>query len=130
MVRPAPKGDANEVILVVEDDPLMRQMSADALADLGYTVIAGDSAVAALSVLGSRPEVKLLFTDVVMPEMNDRKLANECLRRRSDLKILFTTGYTPNAVVHGGVLDPGVNFLGKPFALEQLAKKVPAGLDE
>jgi DNA-binding NtrC family response regulator len=83
-----------------------------------------------LSVLGSRPEVKLLFTDVVMPELNGRKLADECLRRRSDLKILFTTGYTPNTVVHGGVLDPGVNFLGKPFALEQLAKKVRAVLDE
>jgi CHASE3 domain sensor protein/CheY-like chemotaxis protein len=126
MVRPAPKADANEVILVVvvvvEDDPLMRQMSPDALAELGYTVIASDSAVAALSVLGSRPEVKSLFTDVVMPEMNGRKLADESLRRRPDLKILVTTD--------GGVLDPGVNFPGKPFALEQLAKKVRAVLDE
>ena len=130
MVRPAPAGDANEVILVVEDDPLMRQMSADALADLGYTVIASDNAAGASSVLGSRPEVKLLFTDVVMPEMNGRKLADESPRRRPDLKILFTTGYTPNAVMHGGVLDPGVNFLGKPLTLEQLAKKVRAVLDE
>jgi YesN/AraC family two-component response regulator len=72
----------------------------------------------------------LLFTDVVMPEMNGRKLADESPRRRPDLKILFTTGYTPNAVMHGGVLDPGVNFLGKPLTLEQLAKKLRAVLDE
>ena len=126
---PIPRGGASEVILVVEDDPLMRQMSADALTDLGYTVIASDGAAEALRVLDGRPEVKLLFTDVVMPEMNGRKLADEALRRRPDLKILFTTGYTPNAVVHGGALDPGVNFLGKPFGLEQLAKKVRAVLD-
>jgi CheY-like chemotaxis protein len=123
-----PRGDASEVILVVEDDALMRQMSADALTDLGYTVIASDGAAEALRVLDGRPEVKLLFTDVVMPEMNGKRLADEALRRRPGLKILFTTGYTPNAVVHGGVLDPGVNFLGKPFGLEQLARKVRAVL--
>jgi CheY-like chemotaxis protein len=125
-----PRGDASEVILVVEDDPLMRQMSADALTDLGYTVIATDGAAEALRLLDDRPEVMLLFTDVAMPEMNGKRLADEALRRRPGLKILFTTGYTPNAVVHGGVLDPGVNFLGKPFTLEQLANKVRAVLDE
>jgi signal transduction histidine kinase/CheY-like chemotaxis protein len=123
-----PRGDASEVILVVEDDPLMRQMSADKLTELGYTVIASDGAAQALRVLDGRPEVKLLFTDVVMPEMNGDRLADEALRRRPGLKILFTTGCTPNAVVHGGVLDPGVNFLGKPFGLEQLARKVRAVL--
>jgi signal transduction histidine kinase len=131
--RPLPpaaqKGDAGEVVLVVEDDQLMRQMSVDALTDLGYGVIDSESAVEALRILDGRPDVKLLFTDVVMPEMNGKKLADEALRRRPDLKILFTTGYTPNAVVHGGVLDPGVNLLGKPFTLEQLAAKVRATLD-
>ena len=125
-----PKGDAGETILVVEDDPLMRQMSAGALADLGYTVLDSDGAAAALRILDSRPEIKLLFTDVVMPEMNGKKLADEARRRRPYLKILFTTGYTPNAVVHGGVLDAGVNLLGKPFTLAQLATKVRAVLDQ
>jgi signal transduction histidine kinase len=125
----AQRGDAREVVLVVEDDQLMRQMSVDALTDLGYGVVDSGNAMEALRVLDGRPDVKLLFTDVVMPEMNGKRLADEALRRRPDLKILFTTGYTPNAVVHGGVLDPGVNFLGKPFTLEQLAAKVRATLD-
>jgi len=70
-----------------------------------------------------------LFTDVVMPEMNGKKLAEEALNRKADLKVLFTTGYTRNAVVHGGVLDHDVNFLSKPFTIQQLAAKVRAVLD-
>ncbi|MGB7126354.1 MAG: CHASE3 domain-containing protein [Methylovirgula sp.] len=122
-------GTREEVILVVEDDPLMRQMSADALRDLGYTVLDSGSATEALAIIDASPEIRLLFTDVVMPDVNGKKLADEALRRRPDLKVLFTTGYTRNAVVHGGVLDPGVNFLSKPFGLEQLASKVRAILD-
>ena len=71
-------------------------------------------------------DVKLLFTDVVMPDINGKKLADEAVRRRPGLKVLFTTGYTANAVVHGGVLDSGVNFISKPFTLDQLAAKVRA----
>jgi CheY-like chemotaxis protein len=122
-------GTADEVILVVEDDPLMREMSADALRNLGYSVLESETAAEALAILDANSGVKLLFTDVVMPDMNGKKLADEALRRRPDLKVLFTTGYTRNAVVHGGVLDPGVNFLSKPFSLEQLATKVRAVLD-
>jgi signal transduction histidine kinase len=122
-------GAADELVLVVEDDPLMRQMSADALRDLGYTVIDSEAAAEALTILDNTPGVRLLFTDVVMPDMNGKKLADEALLRRPDLKVLFTTGYTRNAVVHGGVLDPGVNLLSKPFSLEQLATKVRATLD-
>ncbi|MGC2051774.1 MAG: ATP-binding protein, partial [Methylovirgula sp.] len=122
-------GTRDEVILVVEDDPLMRQMSADALRDLGYTVLDSGSATEALAIIDASPEIRLLFTDVVMPDVNGKKLADEALRRRPDLKVLFTTGYTRNAVVHGGVLDPGVNFLSKPFGLEQLASKVRTILD-
>ena len=65
----------------------------------------------------------------LMPGMNGKKLADEATRRRPDLKVIFTTGYTPNAVVHGGVLDPDVHFLAKPFTLEQLASKVRSLLD-
>jgi FixJ family two-component response regulator len=62
--------------------------------------------------------------------VNGRKLADEALRRRPNLKVIFTTGYTKNAIVHGGVLDPGVNFLSKPFSVEQLATKVRSVLDQ
>ena len=107
----------------------MRRLSADTLRELGYTVIESDSAAGALALLAEAPSVTLLFTDVVMPEMNGRTLAEEALHRRPDLRVLFTTGYTRNAVVHGGVLDPDVNFLSKPFTIRQLATKVRAVLD-
>jgi len=125
----AAKGHTNEIILVVEDDPLMLRLSADVLRELGYSVIESEGAARALALLDENPGVKLLFTDVVMPEMNGKKLADEALMRRRDLKVLFTTGYTRNAVVHGGVLDPDVNLISKPFTIEQLASKVRAVLD-
>ncbi len=65
----------------------------------------------------------MLLTDVVMPDTNGRKLAEEALRRRPGLKVLYMTGFTRNAVVHNGMLDPGVNLLGKPFTLDQLATR-------
>ena len=128
-IEPCATGDRSEVILVVEDDPLMRRLTSEALHELGYTVFDSDSAANALAILDREPDVKLLFTDVVMPDINGKKLADEALRRRPGLKVLFTTGYTANAVVHGGVLDAGVNFISKPFTLDQLAAKVRAVLD-
>jgi signal transduction histidine kinase/CheY-like chemotaxis protein len=127
--EPMRTGQRSEIILVVEDDPLMRRLAADALHELGYTVFEADSAAGALTTLDRIAEVKLLFTDVVMPDMNGKKLADEATRRRPDLKVIFTTGYTANAVVHGGTLDKGVNFLSKPFTLDQLAAKVRNVLD-
>lgn len=122
-------GNRSEVILVVEDDALMRRLASEALHELGYTVFDCENAANALAILDREIEVKLLFTDVVMPDVNGKKLADEAVRRRPGLKVLFTTGYTPNAVVHGGVLDPGVNLISKPFTLDQLAAKVRAVLD-
>jgi signal transduction histidine kinase/CheY-like chemotaxis protein len=129
---PAPMrtGNRNEIILVVEDDPLMRGLATEALHELGYTVFDCDNAANALATLDRIADVKLLFTDVVMPDVNGKKLADEAVRRRPNLKVLFTTGYTANAVVHGGVLDTGVNLISKPFTLDQLAAKVRAVLDE
>ncbi len=128
-LEPMRTGNRNEIILVVEDDPLMRRLASEALHELGYTVFDCDSAANALATLDRVSDVKLLFTDVVMPDINGKKLADEAVRRRPGLKVLFTTGYTANAVVHSGVLDTGVNFISKPFTLDQLAAKVRAVLD-
>ena len=79
--------------------------------------------------LERHPEVKLLFTDIVMPETNGRKLADLATKLRPDLKVLFTTGFTRNAVVHNGVLDNGVHFIAKPFTVAQLAERVRDVID-
>ncbi|HEY4166586.1 MAG TPA: response regulator [Reyranella sp.] len=75
-------------------------------------------------MLGDHPDVDLLLTDVVMPDMNSRELAEEAGRRRPGLRLLFMTGYTRNAIVHAGVLDPDVQMIAKPFTLEELAAKL------
>lgn len=124
-----PTGDYQEVILVVEDEPSVRQFSVDALTDLGYRVLEADGGKAALSVIDAHPEISLLFTDIVMPDVNGRKLAEEAQRRRPNLKVLYTTGYTRNAIVHNGVLDPGVELIVKPFTIDELAAKVRVILD-
>jgi PAS domain S-box-containing protein len=126
---PIPLGDSREVVLVVEDEPAVRQLSVDTLTELGYRVLEADGAASALRLLDAHPEIALLFTDIVMPEVNGRKLADEALKRRPGLKVLFTTGYTRNAVVHNGVLDPGVQLIGKPFTIEELAARVREVLD-
>jgi signal transduction histidine kinase len=121
---PLPTNDGSTTVLVVEDEAAVRAHATNALRELGYTVLEVAHAYAALSMLDAHPEVALLFTDVVMPDMNGRQLADEARRRRPSLRVLFTTGYTRNAIVHNGVLDPGVQLIGKPFTLDQLARKV------
>jgi CheY-like chemotaxis protein len=122
-------GNPSESILVVEDEERVRSLTVGCLRELGYTVQHADSAAAALRILDADPAIRLLFTDIVMPEINGRKLADEALRRRPELRVLFTTGYTRNAIVHNGVLDPGVHLIGKPFTIDQLAAKVRDILD-
>jgi PAS domain S-box-containing protein len=121
---------SGETILVVEDEPAMRAFSVEALRSLGCRVYEADGAAAALALLDAHPDIAVLFTDIIMPDVNGRQLADEALRRRPDLKVLFTTGYTRNAVVHNGVLDPGVELLGKPFTIDQLAEKIRDVLDK
>ncbi len=113
-----------QLILVVEDEDNMRRLTSDLLRELGYRVLAASNAANALQALEANPDVALLFTDIVMPEMNGRKLADEVTLRRPGLPVIFTTGFTRNAVVHNGVLDPEVNFLPKPFSLQQLGEKI------
>ena len=83
----------------------------------------------AIDILHVHPRISLLFTDVVMPKMNGRVLADQAKKMRPELKVLFTTGYTRNAVVHNGMLDAGVAFLPKPFTVVELATKVRRVLD-
>ncbi|WP_082514007.1 CHASE3 domain-containing protein [Methylobacterium sp. Leaf465] len=119
-----PEGSAREVILVVEDEDGVRDLAVAALRDLRYTVIHAEGAKDALQKLDTHPEIALLFTDVVMPEVNGRELAQAVHERRPDLPVLFTTGYTRNAIVHNGLVDADVQLLAKPYTLEQLALKV------
>ncbi|WP_238995305.1 CHASE3 domain-containing protein [Sphingomonas solaris] len=124
-----PEGSADEIILVVEDEQRVRHYSVDALRELGYTAISAGDGREALELLAENPSIVLLFTDVIMPEMNGRRLADEARALRPALQVLYTTGYTRNAVVHNGMLDPGVAFLPKPFTIEQLARKVREVID-
>ena len=127
--REVPRAKPGETVLVVEDEQRVRDFSVDALRDLGYSVIAAASGAEALALLGQQPAIDILFTDVVMPEMNGRQLAEAVARNRPDIRILYTTGYTRNAVVHNGMLDAGVAFLSKPFTVTQLGTKVRQVLD-
>jgi signal transduction histidine kinase/ActR/RegA family two-component response regulator len=124
-----PEGRADEIILVVEDEQRVRHFTVDALRELGYTAISAGGGEVALELLRHQPSIALLFTDIVMPGMDGRRLADQALVIRPDLHILYTTGYTRNAVVHNGMLDAGVAFLQKPFTIAQLARKIREVLD-
>jgi CheY-like chemotaxis protein len=128
--RAVPAASAGETVLIVEDEERARQITAESLQELGYTVLQADGAASALRILDAQPETNLLFTDLIMPDVNGRKLAEEAQRRRPELKVLFMSGYTRNAIVHNMVLDPGVHLIPKPFTLEQLALKVREVLEE
>ncbi|RIY00082.1 PAS domain S-box protein [Aureimonas flava] len=119
-----------ELVLVVEDDDGVRRVTIEAVQELGYRTLEADGAAEALRLLAQRPDIDLLFTDVVMPDIDGRQLAEEARRQRPDLKVVFTTGYTRNAIVHHGVLDAGVRLLTKPFSLEDLATKLRDALDD
>jgi signal transduction histidine kinase len=113
------------VILVVEDDADVRASSVAMLRKLGYPVLEAADGVTALQMLDGRPDVALMFSDVGLPgDFNGRQLADEAIRRAPGLKVLFTTGYARNAIVHDRRLDPGVELLTKPFTYAALAAKV------
>jgi len=117
-----------ETILVVEDEENVRNFSVEVLEESGYHVLAAENAAAALKLLETPAAVDMLFTDVVLTgTMNGRHLADEILVRRPGTAVLFTTGYTRNAIIHHGRLDVGIHFIGKPFtasALTQMVRKV------
>ena len=105
-----------ETILVVEDDPLVRQYVLTQIQSLGYATLSASSGAEAIAVIDAGNPIDLLFTDVIMPgNMNGRELAEEALKRRPEIRVLFTSGYTENAIIHHGRLDPGVLLLAKPY---------------
>ena len=119
----------NETILVVEDDALVRNFVIVQLQSLGYQTIAAPNGPAAMALIAEGKPFDLLFTDVIMPGgMTGRQLADEATKRRPGVKVLYTSGYTDNAIVHQGRLDPGVPLLTKPYRKSQLANMVRRAL--
>ena len=128
---PEPPRRGSEVILVVEDDQLVRNYVVTQLGSLGYKTIAVPDSRAALALVDKGEKFDLLFTDVIMPGgMNGRQLADEVRKRRPGLKVLYTSGYTENAIVHHGRLDEGVLLLAKPYRKAQLASMLQQALGE
>jgi CheY-like chemotaxis protein len=125
-----PRG--TETILLVEDDAALREMAAGLLKRLGYTVLAAANGVEALSLKNDRNigHIDLLFTDVVMPHMSGKELADRTRVLYPQIKMLFTSAYTENAIVHQGVLEKGVALLQKPFTPSALANKLREVLDK
>jgi PAS domain S-box-containing protein len=126
----ANKGEAGETILVVEDDDDLRAYISQLLVELHFSVLNARDAATALSILDTERRVDLLLTDVVMPGLTGRELADRARQLRKGLKVLFMTGYSRNAVVHHGRLDSGVELLQKPFSQGELTSKVRELLDQ
>jgi CheY-like chemotaxis protein len=125
---PASRG---ETVVLVEDEPAIIRMCQVMLERLGYQVLATGTPSEALRLAENHAgEIDLLITDVIMPEMNGRDLADRLYVLFPDLKTLFMSGYTANVIAHRGVLDEGVNFIQKPFSIKDLSVKVRATLDQ
>jgi CheY-like chemotaxis protein len=121
---------SSETILAVEDDDDVRAYTVECLKELGYRVLEAHDGPSALRLLERQKEpVDLLFTDVVMPGMTGRELADAARTQQPDLRVLYTSGYTRNAIVHGGRLDAGVEMIAKPFSYAALAQKIRDVLD-
>jgi signal transduction histidine kinase/CheY-like chemotaxis protein len=120
----------DHVVLVVEDDPGVRSFTVSAVRELGYDAVEADTVGIAREKLLENPRVTIILTDVVLPGGNGRELADMLLRERPDLVVLFMTGYTRNAIVHNGTLDPGVRLLSKPFTIEELGRELHAILQD
>jgi signal transduction histidine kinase/ActR/RegA family two-component response regulator len=123
--QPVERASNGETILVVEDNDGVRDYARSVLTELGYTVREASNAKEALSIVESGEPIDLLFTDVVLPGgVSGRQLSDQVAQSHPDLPVLFTTGYTPNAIVHHGRLDPGVSLISKPYTRQDLAAKV------
>jgi len=127
---PAVPGRGSETVLLVEDEPSLRDLAREVLETFGYGVVEAASPEAALERSRAHPGViHLLVTDVVMPQMNGRQLAAVLREERPDMRVLYMSGYTDDAIVRHGVLDARASFLAKPFTPEGLGRKVREVLD-
>jgi PAS domain S-box-containing protein len=127
-IEPVVRGD--EIVMLVEDEPTLLQMSKTMLERLGYTVLAAGTPSEAIRLASEHPgQIQLLATDVVMPEMNGRQLSARLLESRPEMKCLFMSGYTANIIANQGVLKEGMSFIQKPFSKNELAIKVRAALE-
>jgi signal transduction histidine kinase len=127
---PIPEGALSETVLILEDDDEVRTYSGEILRELGYRVLEAHDGPSALRLLERQPKVDLLFSDVVLPGgMTGAQVAAQARTLRPDLKVLFTTGYARNAIIHHGRLDKGVQLITKPFSFAELAEKVRDVLD-
>ena len=124
-----PRGQG-ETILVVEDDTTVRLIISEVLEELGYDVLVASDARPAIPLLQSDQRIDLMVSDVVLPHINGRKLAEIARVSRPDLKVLFVTGYAENATFRGDFLGPGMDMLTKPFALDVLGAKVRAMIEQ
>ena len=125
----AAKDHGDESILIVEDDALVRDYVVTQISRFGYHTLAASNAAEGLKIINGPERIDLLFTDVIIPGgMNGRQLATEALKRRPGLKVLYTSGYTENAIVHHGRLDAGVLLLPKPYVSSELARMIRTAL--
>jgi two-component system, cell cycle sensor histidine kinase and response regulator CckA len=128
--RPKNVQRGTETVLLVEDDPQLRQLSSSVLTHCGYRMLVASSPEEGIEICrANHRDIRLLVTDVVMPRMNGRQLAEQIQQVSPNVKVLYISGYTNNAIVHYGVLDPGLSFLPKPFTLSALVAKVREVLD-
>jgi len=124
------RAGGSEKILLVEDHDLVREQVTIQLGRLGYQVVVAEDGVGALEILKAMPDVRLLFTDVVMPRgLNGLELAAEAKKMRPDLPVLLTTGYSEQLMSRSDQLGPGMSWLNKPYLPEELAAKIRAALD-
>jgi len=126
-----PSSQGHETVLIVEDEQVVRRLAVRALTEQGYNVLEAEDGLAALEVAqGHSGELQLLVTDVVMPGMNGKELADRLVAERPDLRVLYISGYAEHAVVRHGVLEEGIAFLSKPFDLAELGRTVREVLDK
>ena len=124
-----PSAYGKETVLVVEDDDDVRAFVSNSLQELSYVVLEASDSDSALKLVDAGHHIDLLLTDVILPNLNGRELANAVLAKRAGMKVLFMTGYSRNAIVHQSRLDPGVQLIQKPFTRSGLAKRVRDVLD-
>ena len=120
----------SETVLIIEDDDSLRKFAGTVLKQMGYNVLEAENGEDALTISKKHDgSIHLLITDVVMPKMSGRETAERMQPLYPQMKVIYMSGYTDNAIVHHGVLAPGLNFLEKPFTPDGLARKVRKALD-